>query len=127
MKTPLLPLARSLRANQTDAERLLWKHIRAGRFEGHKFKRQQPLGCYIVDFVCFEAMLVIELDGGQHSDRVNEDAERTRWLESQGFRALRFWNNEVIENMEGVWASIAAALSPFPQPFPLKGEGANGG
>jgi len=72
-------------------------------------------------------MLVIELDGGQHSDRVNEDAERTRWLESQGFRVLRFWNNEVIEDMEGVWASIAAAFSPSPQPSPLKGEGANGG
>ena len=123
MKTPLLPLARSLRSNQTDAERLLWNHIRAGRLGAHKFKRQQPLGHYIVDFVCFEAMLVIELDGGQHADQVNQDAERTLWLESQGFRVLRFWNNEVIENMEGVWASIAAALSPSPQPSPLKGEG----
>ena len=141
MKTPLLPLARSLRSNQTDAEHMLWKHIRAGRFEGYKFKRQQPLGHYIVDFVCFEAMLVIELDGGQHAEQVNEDAERTLWLASQGFRVLRFWNNEVIENMEGMWASITTALSPsgrttshstkpasgqvagYPQPSPLKGEG----
>lgn len=123
MKTPLLPLARSLRSNQTDAENMLWKHIRAGRLEGHKFKRQQPLGRYIVDFVCFETMLVIELDGGQHAEQVNEDAERTRWLASQGFRVLRFWNNEVIENMDGVWVVIAAALSPSPQPSPLKGEG----
>ena len=123
MKTPLLPLARSLRSNQTDAERLLWERIRAGRLEGHKFKRQQPLGHYIVDFVCFEAMLVIELDGGQHAEQVNEDAERTRWLTSQGFRVLRFWNNEVIENMDGVWAVVAAALSPSPRPSPLKGEG----
>ncbi|OFZ68129.1 MAG: DNA (cytosine-5-)-methyltransferase [Betaproteobacteria bacterium RBG_16_58_11] len=127
MKTPLLPLARSLRSNQTDAERLLWRHLRAGRLEGHKFKRQQPLGPYIADFVCFKAMLVVELDGGQHADQVNEDAERTRWLTSQGYRVLRFWNNELIENMEGVWAVISAALSPSPQPSPLKGEGANGG
>src|SRR4030065_933105 len=127
MKTPLLPLARSLRSNQTDAERLVWRHLRAGRLEGHKFKRQQPLGPYIADFVCFKAMLVVELDGGQHADQVNEDAERTRWLTSQGYRVLRFWNNELIENMEGVWAVISAALSPSPQPSPLKGEGANGG
>ena len=126
MKTPLLPLARSLRANQTDAERLLWKHIRAGRLEGRKFKRQQPLGHYIVDFVCFEAMLVIELDGGQHADQVNEDAERTRWLETQGFRVLRFWNNELIENMEGVWAVVSTALSPSPQPSPARERELNG-
>jgi len=123
MKTHLLPLARTMRLNQTDAERLIWRHLRAGRFDGHKFKRQQPLGSYIGDFVCFEAMLIVELDGGQHADQVNEDAERTAWLESQGFRVLRFWNNDVLANTEGVLERILAALSPSPQPSPIKGEG----
>jgi len=123
MKTQLLPLARSLRTNQTDAERLIWRNLRAGRFAGHKFKRQQPLGSYIVDFVCFEAMLIVELDGGQHADQVNENAVRTVWLESQGFRVLRFWNNDVLANTEGVLERILAAFSPSPQPSPIKGEG----
>ena len=114
MKTPLLPLARTLRTNLTDAERLIWRHLRAGRFAGHKFKRQQPLGSYIVDFVCFEAMLIVELDGGQHADQVTEDAERSAWLESQGFRVLRFWNNDVLSNTEGVLERVLAALSPSP-------------
>ena len=125
MPSRLTPLAKALRKNSTDAENLLWRQLRAKRFGSHKFKRQQPLGKFIVDFVCFDVKLVIELDGGQHADRVDEDAERTRWLASQGFRVLRFWNNEVIENLEGVWANIMAALSPSPPPSPLEGEGEN--
>ena len=118
----LTPLAKGLRLNATVAERRLWNLLR-GRKAGAKFRRQQPIGAYIADFVCFEAKMIIELDGGQHADSVAEDTERTRWLASQGFRVLRFWNNDVIDNMEGVWASIVATLSPSPQPSPIKGEG----
>ena len=125
MKTHLLPFARSLRSNQTDAENLIWRHLRAGRLDGHKFKRQQPLGSYIVDFVCFEGLLVIELDGGQHADAIEKDAARSRWLESQDFTVLRFWNNEVMRNIEGVLMRVMEALPPSPQPSPIKGEGEN--
>ena len=122
MPSQLTPLAKGLRFNATVAERRLWLLLRS-RKAGAKFRRQQPIGRYIADFVCFEAKLIIELDGGQHADSVTEDTERTRWLASQGFRVLRFWNNDVIDNMEGVWASIVAVLSPSPQPSPIKGEG----
>lgn len=78
---------------------------------GLKFKRQQPIGNYVVDFVCFEKKLVIELDGGQHADQVIQDATRTCWLESQGFEVLRFWNNDVLQNMDGVWDVIVLHLT----------------
>src|ERR1051326_3089587 len=93
--------AKSLRSNMTDAERRLWYFLRAHRFNGTKFKRQAVIGKYIVDFVCFEKHLVIEVDGGQHADN-ETDRRRTRWLEDQGFRVLRFWNNEVLQNTVGV-------------------------
>src|SRR5581483_6567335 len=92
--------AKSLRSNMTDAERRLWYFLRAHRFKGTKFKRQAVIGKYIVDFVCFEKHLVIEVDGSQHADD-QTDSVRTRWLEDQGFRVMRFWNNEVLKNTSG--------------------------
>jgi very-short-patch-repair endonuclease len=104
-------LARNLRKNPTEVERLLWRHLRAHRFFALKFRRQQPLGKYIVDFICFEKKFIIELDGGQHAtDRLN-DAERDAWLKSQGFHVLRFWNNEVLSNMDGVLQKILLICS----------------
>ena len=103
--------ARKLRQNATDAERALWLQLRAARLGGHKFRRQAPIGRYIVDFVCFEASLIVEVDGGQHADRQRQDAQRTAWLASQGFRVLRFWNTEVLGAMEAVKAVIARACA----------------
>lgn len=94
--------AKELRKNSTDAERVLWQRLRAHRFAGYKFRRQQPLGQYIVDFVCFEKHLIIELDGGQHVEQAAYDAERSAWLQSQGFRVLRLWNHEVLTDVEAV-------------------------
>ncbi|PWT74548.1 MAG: DNA (cytosine-5-)-methyltransferase [Proteobacteria bacterium] len=110
--------AKQLRRDSTDAERSLWRHLRAHRFFGWKFKRQQPIGRYIVDFVCFEAQLVIEVDGGQHPAAAHEDEARDLWLRSQGFQVVRFWNNEVLGNIEGVLGRIAATLTPLPDPLP---------
>jgi len=98
--------AKELRKNSTDAERVLWQRLRAHRFAGYKFRRQQPLGRYIVDFVCFEKYLIIELDGGQHAEQAVYDAERSIWLQSQGFRVLRFWNHEVLKDAEAVTEAI---------------------
>ena len=99
--------ARHLRATHTDVERLLWSRLRAHRFFGLKFKRQQPIGRYVVDFVCFEANLIIELDGGQHQDNVRHDQARDDWLRSQGFKLIRLWNNHLLQNLEGVLEHIA--------------------
>ncbi len=98
--------ARKLRKNQTDAEQTLWQHLRRRQISGHRFRRQHPLGNYIVDFFCFEEGLVIEIDGGQHAEQTDYDNERTRWLESQGYRVMRFWNNEVQEEIEAVMQAI---------------------
>jgi len=94
-------MARAFRRNLTDAERRLWKHLRAKLFEGLKFRRQEPIGKYIVDFVCYEKSLIIEIDGGQHSKERDKDGERERWLRGEGFKVLRFWNHEVLRNVEG--------------------------
>src|SRR3972149_4083951 len=102
--------ARELRKNPTEAERKLWKYLRLRQLGGYKFRRQQPLGSYIVDFVCFEKKLIVELDGGQHSIQINYDAKRTEWLETHGFRVLRFWNNDVLEEIEIVKELIAKEL-----------------
>ena len=102
--------ARELRKNPTDAEQRLWRELRLRQLGGHKFRRQQPLGPYVVDFACLEKRLVIELDGGQHSEQVAYDAERTRWLEAQGFAVLRFWNNEVLTATEAVREAIWKTL-----------------
>jgi adenine-specific DNA-methyltransferase len=111
--------ARTLRREQTDVERKLWYALRGRRFLGFKFRRQQPIGPYIADFVCFEAKLVIELDGEQHGDdaHIAYDHARTERLLADGFRVLRFWNGELIENFEGVLEGIERAL-----PSPLVGE-----
>ncbi|MQA66591.1 MAG: DUF559 domain-containing protein [Alphaproteobacteria bacterium] len=102
--------ARTLRQQPTDAERRLWSILRNRQLSGHKFRRQASIGRYIADFVCFESKLVVEVDGGQHANS-RDDAKRTAWLESQGFRVVRFWNNDVLENIDGVAQSIRAALA----------------
>jgi very-short-patch-repair endonuclease len=116
--------ARRLRRNPTEAETRLWSVLRKRGLAGARFRRQVPLGRYIVDFLCLDARLVVEIDGGQHATEAERDAERTRWLESQGFRVLRFWNNEVLENLDGVADGIAAALraTPLPAPPPRGGR-----
>jgi very-short-patch-repair endonuclease/succinate dehydrogenase flavin-adding protein (antitoxin of CptAB toxin-antitoxin module) len=122
MDLSLKVFAKQLRRNMTDAEKLLWYHLRGHKFIGAKFKRQQPLGKYIVDFVCFDSRLVIEVDGGQHLDN-SEDQQRDDWLRSQGFEVLRFWNNEVLGEMESVLEKIYQAASPSPQPLSHEGRG----
>jgi very-short-patch-repair endonuclease len=101
--------ARALRSRMTHAERKLWFALRDRRFAGFKFRRQVPIGRFIPDFVCFEARLVIEIDGGQHADSVR-DQLRDRWFAANRFRVLRFWNNEVLKNLEGVMTVLAEAL-----------------
>jgi len=102
---------RELRKHLTEAERALWKHLRLRQFTGHKFRRQQPIGKYIVDFACLEKRLIIEVDGGQHSEQSVSDLERGTWLESQGFSVLRFWNNQVLNEMEAVKEVILDKLT----------------
>lgn len=107
-----IALAKRLRRNQTPWEyKLWWQGLRSHRFKGLKFKRQVPVGKYIVDFCCKAKDLVIELDGGQHSETVNEDFERDLFLESEGYTVLRFWNNEIDSNFEGVLLKIEEATS----------------
>jgi len=102
--------AKELRQNMTDAEQTLWYFLRAKRFEDLKFRRQQPLGDYIVDFVCFEHDLIIEVDGGQHRENETYDQERTDWLESEGFDVIRFWNDDVLNKTEQVLEQIRLEL-----------------
>jgi len=106
-------VARKLRRRATDAETRVWRLLRS-RQAGAKFRRQQPIEGYVVDFVSFEHRLVIEIDGGQHGDADEYEETRTRCLEANGFRILRFWNNDVMENEEGVFDTILEALSPLP-------------
>jgi very-short-patch-repair endonuclease len=110
-------LARQLRKNSTLAERKLWRYLRSRSLSGFKFVRQQPIGPYVVDFICREKRLVVEVDGGQHAES-RRDAIRDRWLIEHRFRVLRFWNNDVLENIEGVWDTIFAAASPAAPPHP---------
>jgi very-short-patch-repair endonuclease len=110
--------ARALRRAMTEAELRVWYYLRAGRLGGLKFRRQVPLGDYVVDFICPSASLIIELDGGQHADRVAQDEERTRWLERQGYRVIRFWNSDVRENLQAVLQHIEANCAPSPRPSP---------
>jgi len=120
MKTPLLH-ARALRKNMTPQERKLWYLLRDRRFAGYKFRRQLPLGRFVVDFACWQAKLVIELDGGQHSENVDYDEVRTLWLARHGWRVVRFWNNDLLD-MENVLMVIVAALKASPHPAPLPRE-----
>ena len=118
--------ARSLRIDQTDVEKRLWRELRNRQLDGFKFRRQHGIGPYIVDFICIEAGLVVELDGGQHADQVSYDARRSVLIEAAGYRIVRFWNNDVLENIEGVVERIHELLAgcPSPQPSPQRGEGA---
>ena len=106
-------LARNLRRKQTDAERKLWLILRSRQFENSKFRRQEPIGKYIVDSVSLERELIIELDGGQHNQQseMENDEVRTKWLEKKGFRVIRFWNNDVLQNIDGVAFKILEIIS----------------
>ncbi|MBI3464610.1 MAG: endonuclease domain-containing protein [Planctomycetes bacterium] len=110
--------ARQLRRDMTDAEHRLWWHLRYRQMDGKKFRRQAPIGSYIVDFACFEEKLIVELDGGQHAQQQAYDARRTQWLNSQGFRVLRFWDHQVFEDVEPVMEVILRNLRTAPHPNP---------
>jgi very-short-patch-repair endonuclease len=101
--------ARALRVTMTDAERRLWSVLRSRRLQGYKFRRQRPIGPFIVDFACIEHHLVVEADGGQHLES-DYDARRAAWLEARGWRVLRFWNNDILANTEGVQEAVLMAL-----------------
>ena len=105
--------ARSLRKLATDAEGALWRKLRSRSLNGFKFVRQEPIGPYTVDFICRDKRLIIEVDGGQHAESAR-DAARDRWLASQNYRVMRFWNNDVLTNMEGVLEVIATLLAENP-------------
>jgi very-short-patch-repair endonuclease len=109
--------ARELRSAQTDAEKRLWNRLRARQVNGYKFVRQEPIGQFVVDFVCRERRLIVEVDGGQHATDPR-DAMRDRWLIDHGYRVLRFWNNDVLSNTDGVLEAIASALSADDPPHP---------
>ena len=108
----------------TDAERIMWFQLRDRKLGGFKFRRQWTIGRHVVDFCCIEQRLIVEIDGGQHSSE--RDAARTAMLNDAGYRVVRFWNNEVHENLEGVLTSLLGELQshPHPSPLPLAGEGA---
>jgi very-short-patch-repair endonuclease len=113
-------VAKNLRKKSTDAERLLWRHLRAKRLAGFKFRRQQPIENFVVDFICFENRLVIEVDGGHHQLEKDKDTKRDNWLKEQDFRVLRFWNNEVLRNIEGVLEVIRENSLCHPPPTPSR-------
>lgn len=126
----LLDRAKELRSHQTEAEQRLWYHLRAHRFMNLKFKRQKPLGPYIVDFICHDLGLIVDVDGGQHQEAAEYDRRRDAWLQEQGYRVLRFWNNEVMQQMDGVPEAIRVFVegsrSPsHPTPLPPAGEGSS--
>ena len=107
----LKPRARHMRNNPTDAERKLWQHIRMGQIDGHRFLRQRVINNMIVDFLCRGRKLIIELDGGQHDQNRQADNLRTKRLNQRGYTVIRFWNNEVLTNIEGVLLTIQQALN----------------
>ena len=118
------PIARRLRRSQTDAERVLWLRLRDRWLAGWKFKRQVPIDRFVVDFCCTEGKLIIELDGGQHAVQTAHDTERTQALSAMGYLVLRFWNNDVLTNIDGVLGEIlltlpkATLVPPHPHPLP---------
>lgn len=123
-KTQLKPLRRELRKHQTDAERVIWNLVRNKQILGLKFFRQYSVGNYILDFFCTKVRLAIEIDGGQHAKPLNQmaDNERTRYLQEQNITVVRFWNNEVLQNTEGVYETILARIKPLlPSPY-IKGR-----
>jgi very-short-patch-repair endonuclease len=116
--------ARELRKGMTDAERLLWSRLRRRQVHGLRFRPQHPIGPYIADFACTERRLVVELDGGQHVQRKVQDTARSRWLGEKGYRVLRFWNNDVLTNIDAVVHAVASATLPPPSPtLPPSGGG----
>ncbi|MBX7104181.1 MAG: endonuclease domain-containing protein [Gemmataceae bacterium] len=126
--------ARHLRRNMTDAERRLWSLLRDRQLTGWKFRRQVPVGPYVADFACLERRLIVELDGSQHVEQSDYDAERSTWLVEQGFAVVRFWNHQVFEEpdavVEAIWQALGATAHPqypaherLPVPSPLAGEG----
>ena len=129
---PTLVKAKRLRRDLTLAERKLWSMLRNSQLDGTKFRRQQPIGPFIADFVCQGRRLIVEADGGQHFDSPT-DVRRTAFLHTKGYRVLRFWNNDIANNIDGVAQVISAALaSPHPaqaapeSPSPSRGEGFSG-
>jgi very-short-patch-repair endonuclease len=127
----LTKTARKLRSKMTDAERKLWFALKDRRFQSFKFRRQVPIGPYVADFLTFESRLVVEVDGGQHAESAR-DIERDRWLAENEFRVLRFWNNDVLSNLDGVLTALATELQNTPHPTsrlrstspsPARGEG----
>jgi very-short-patch-repair endonuclease len=127
MSNRLQNFAKSLRSSMTDAERKLWMHLRAHRLQKYKFKRQQPWGPYIADFVCLNARLIVEVDGSQHLESPR-DAKRDDWFKANDFRVLRFWNDQVLQETEAVLEEILRAVeaTPLPQPLSRKGRGEKG-
>jgi very-short-patch-repair endonuclease len=130
----LTKAARELRSRMTDAERKLWFALKDRRFAAFNFRRQVPVGPFIADFLCFELRLIVEVDGGQHADSVR-DVERDDWLARNEFRVVRFWNNDVLQNLEGVPTNLATELNKTPHPTsrlrstppsPARGEGKKG-
>ncbi len=114
-------MAKDLRKRSTYTEQVLWKYLRAKHFEGLKFRRQQPIGSYIVDFVCIEKKIIVELDGGQHAlpEEMQNDRKRDQWFEGQGYKVLRFWDNEVLSDIHGVLEVIWTNCSSHPPLDPL--------
>ena len=109
----------------TEAERRVWQILRSEQIKGYKFRRQVPIGRYIADFVCHEARLIVEVDGGQHGRSSPPEAERSEFQQNEGYRIFRFWNNEVLSSLDGVHQTIAenCAASPPPKPSPIAGRG----
>ena len=114
--TQLSSRARALRRQSSEAERTLWKYLRAHRLKGYKFRRQVIIEPYIVDFACLDAKLIIEADGGQHVEQMAYDERRTAYLQSIGYRVLRFWNHEIFHETQSVLERIESALNNFPSP-----------
>ena len=130
----LTKTSRKLRSRMTDAERKLWFALRDRRLGAFKFRRQVPIGRYVADFLCFEFRVVVEVDGGQHAESAR-DARRDRWFSENGFRIIRFWNNDVLSNLDGVLAVLVTELNGTPHPTsrsrstspsPARGEGRKG-
>jgi very-short-patch-repair endonuclease len=130
----LTKAARKLRSQMTDAETKLWFALRDRRFQSFKFRRQVPIGPYVADFLSFGSRVIVEVDGGQHADS-GSDEKRDRWLAENDFRVMRFWNNDVLANLEGVLTALATELERTPHPTsrlrstspsPARGEGKQG-
>lgn len=107
----ILTKARQLRQRSTNAEHILWQKLRNRHLNGYKFRRQTPVGVYIADFNCVHLKIIVEIDGGQHAEQKDYDSVRTEFLESHGYKVVRFWNNDVLTNIEGVLETLTLTLS----------------